>query len=353
MQVYSMRNLTEEQIDFIAEDIRFRGVFTQGLQENLLDHICCCIEQQDDARPFEEVYRQTLDAFGQSGLQGVQDETLFLINQPYFSKMKKIAYLSGSVASMSLIGGALFKVMHWPGANMMLVIGCLTLTFLFLPYFFYTQFKEQTEKKGKFIATLGMLTAGLLCMSALFKILHWPGAGMMIVGFAVFFIVYLPLYMINGMRNPLTKVSSISNGFLFASIGGFMILLSFNNSSKSVYDSMTTIQLKQESLLSSLQANDNNKALSAFVITCDKAIIAEPNNSENSTVGNGDPVDGQSLKNINDALNAALVKLNSEMSADSTWKPLTLEPITPSVFGSVKFQVLQLETQAYVNAHGK
>ena len=69
-----MRSLTDEQIDFIADDIRIRGVFTQSLQEDLLDHICCFIEEQDDERPFEEIYRRALDAFGQQGLQGIQDE---------------------------------------------------------------------------------------------------------------------------------------------------------------------------------------------------------------------------------------------------------------------------------------
>ena len=345
-----MRNLTDEQIEFIAEDIRIRGVFTQGLQENLLDHICCCIEQHDDDRPFEEIYLQTLEAFGQSGLQGVQDETLYLINQPYFSKMKKIAYFSGTLASMSLICGALFKVMHWPGANIMLIIGTLTLTFLFLPYFFYMQFKEQTEKKGKIISTLGMITAALLCISALFKILHWPGAAAMIVGFTIFFVLFIPLYMINGMRNPLTKISAISNGFLFASIGGFVMLLSFQNPSKAVTDSLTSIQQKQESLLASMQAKTNNKPLVDFVAACDKAMNAAPNASGNGTLGNGDPVDERSLETINSAISTALIKLNSEMSADSTWKPLTFEPISPTLYGSVKFQVLQLESMAYVNA---
>src|SRR5687768_15625888 len=103
-----MRSLADEQIDFIAEDIRRRGVFTTSLQEDLLDHICCYIEQQpDDERPFAEIYLQALEAFGQNGLQAVQDETLFLINRPYLTLMKTIAYFSGALASVSLILGAL------------------------------------------------------------------------------------------------------------------------------------------------------------------------------------------------------------------------------------------------------
>lgn len=356
-----MRNLTDEQIDFIAEDIRLRGVFTQGLQENLLDHICCCIEQQDDERPFEEVYRQTLDAFGQSGLQGVQDETLYLINQPYFSKMKKIAYFSGTVASISLIGGALFKIMHWPGANIMLIIGTLTLTFLFLPYFFYMQFKEQTEKKGKFIATLGMITAGLLCMSALFKILHWPGALVMVMGFTLFFVVFLPLYMINGIRNPLTKVSSISNGFLFASIGGFMMLLSFNNPSKAVTDSLVVIHHNEEALLMQLQdklaadsgSADVSKAVNEFIASTNTALNAFDAHYDNSNVGNGVAASPEDLKSLNTAIKAATNKFNASMSAGvKDWTPFAVDELQPSLNGSLRFQVVQLQCTVCTQAIG-
>jgi hypothetical protein len=126
-----------------------------------------------------------------------------------------------------------------------------------------------------------------------------------------------------------------------------MMLLSFNNPSKATTDSLFTIQHKEEQLLSALRANSDNAALSAFVTACNNSIA--PNN-ENHNIGNGDPIDGESLEIVNVALNAAVSKLNSDMSADSTWKPLVFTNLTPTLFGSVKFQVLQLETQAYVNA---
>ena len=186
-----MRNLTDEQIDFIADDIRIRGVFTQSLQEDLLDHICCFIEEQDDERPFEEIYLRALDAFGQHGLQGIQDETLFLINQPYQNAMKKFAYITGAIASISLVAGALFKIQHWPGASLLLLVGTLTLSMFFIPYFFYVNLKEQTEKKSKVIAAFGLITALFLCAGALFKLMHWPGAIIMIGGFGLFFLIFV------------------------------------------------------------------------------------------------------------------------------------------------------------------
>jgi len=36
--------------------------------------------------------------------------------------MRKISFVSGSVAGSLTVLGGLFKIMHWPGANIMLVL---------------------------------------------------------------------------------------------------------------------------------------------------------------------------------------------------------------------------------------
>lgn len=352
-----MRSLTDEQIDLIADDIRFRGVFSQSLQEDLLDHICCFIEEQDDERPFGEIYQQALDAFGQSGLQGVQDETLFLINQPYQNAMKKFAYITGAIASVSLLGGAFFKISHWPGANVMLLIGTLTLSMFFIPYFFYVNLKEQTEKKSKVIAAFGLLTALFLCAGALFKLLHWPGAMLMIGGFGLFFLIFLPLYIFNGVRNPLTKVSSISNGFLFAAIGGFVMLLSFQQPSKAVTDSLTVIEKNQSELLVKMKnelaesdaASVTKEAIQQFVASCDQSLTTIAG-ADAATIDNGLPVSNEQLAPFNARINDAVTTLNNSLSSNPNWKPLVYEPIERTLYGSLKFQIMQLETEAYVNA---
>lgn len=351
-----MRSLTEEQVDFIADDIRFRGVFTQSLQEDLLDHICCFIEEQpDDERPFEEVYRLALEAFGQSGLQAVQDETLFLINQPYQNAMKKFAYITGAVASISLVAGALFKISHLPGANILLLLGTLTLAMFFIPYFFYVNLKEQTEKKNKVVAALGLVTALFLCAGALFKLLHWPGAIVMMGGFGLFFLIFLPLYIMNGVRNPMTKVSSISNGFLFAAIGGFVMLLSFQQPSKSVTDSIAVIEQNQSALLNELKKDTSGispaaqSALAQFIQSCDAA-AKELSPTETATIGNGTPITEEQLVAFNDNVETAVIRLNADMVSNPNWTPIVYEKVTPTLYGSVKFQVMQLETRAYVNA---
>ena len=47
---------------------------------------------------------------------------------------KKFLYLAACIGSAVVIVGALFKIMHWPGASQMLIIGLLTEAAIFLLY---------------------------------------------------------------------------------------------------------------------------------------------------------------------------------------------------------------------------
>jgi hydrogenase-4 membrane subunit HyfE len=348
-----MRELSETEIDFIRDDIRRRGVFTETLADNLLDHLCCFIEeQQQDQRSFEQIYQQALEAFGQNGLQEVQDETLFLINQPHFKAMKKFMYISGAIASIFLLIASLMKVMHWPGASILFILAATLFIFLFLPYYIYTNYQEQTEKKGKMIAVLGIVTAVMLCLATVFKIMHWPGAAPMFIMFTVLFLVFLPLYILNGIRNPLTKSSSLSNGFLFASIGSFALLVSFRQPSQSTQETMKQIETNQQKLLLELKSNNSDEqtkaAFLSFNNAFDKIRTEFLSPDDESILGEGGTIDNVRLENLNKEISLAIQDLNAAMKEKTEWRIIQPVKIGSAVSGSVKFQLLQL--QCNVNA---
>lgn len=57
--------LSPSQIHFIDADLKKRGVHLRSLREDLLDHICCLIEDQtSNCTDFKQVYRSTLKEFG-------------------------------------------------------------------------------------------------------------------------------------------------------------------------------------------------------------------------------------------------------------------------------------------------
>lgn len=71
--------LSDEQIDFIASDIRQRGIHLRGLHENLLDHICIIIEEKlEREEEFETVYATVIKSFYRRELKEIEEEALFL-----------------------------------------------------------------------------------------------------------------------------------------------------------------------------------------------------------------------------------------------------------------------------------
>jgi hypothetical protein len=56
--------LSDEQVSFILDDIKRNGIGLEELQLNLLDHICCIIENEiPPGENFEEFYRKIIPRF--------------------------------------------------------------------------------------------------------------------------------------------------------------------------------------------------------------------------------------------------------------------------------------------------
>ena len=72
--------LSDQQIDFIAADIRARGVHLESLHENLLDHICIIMEERmQNEEEFETLYAEVIKTFYRSELKEIEEEALFLV----------------------------------------------------------------------------------------------------------------------------------------------------------------------------------------------------------------------------------------------------------------------------------
>lgn len=133
--------LSAQHLEIIHQDILQRGIAMDELAESLLDHICCSIENgnNDD---FEQAYQNALSDFGHHGLQKIQDETFYLLILKREITMQKSMYIMGYLVAFLATTGLLFKIMHWPGANIMLVLGIALLNFVFLPMYFYDRYKK-------------------------------------------------------------------------------------------------------------------------------------------------------------------------------------------------------------------
>ncbi|GGA84251.1 hypothetical protein [Puia dinghuensis] len=74
-----MATLTDEQVNYIANDIRAHGIRLEGLQDNLLDHICILVEQgMGEGGEFAQLYAALIPTFYKKELYELEEEALFL-----------------------------------------------------------------------------------------------------------------------------------------------------------------------------------------------------------------------------------------------------------------------------------
>lgn len=86
--------VSDEQIEFILDDIKKRGIEMEDLQLNLLDHICCILEKElNEDDDFNKKYNETIKQFFKSELSEIEEETKLLIRFKNYYQMKRLLYI--------------------------------------------------------------------------------------------------------------------------------------------------------------------------------------------------------------------------------------------------------------------
>ena len=74
-----MYYLSDLEVDFILKDIIARGIITEDIQHNLLDHICIIIEENlEQDGDFKEFYFSTIKTFYRHELSEIEAEARIL-----------------------------------------------------------------------------------------------------------------------------------------------------------------------------------------------------------------------------------------------------------------------------------
>ena len=222
-----MHKITEDEIDFILEDIKANGVVIEDLQYNLLDHICCIIEnEKSDNEDFYEFYKKVVPRFFKKDLKEIQEETEVLLTFKNYYAMKNTLKISGIASAIFIILGAILKLFHLPGGGVAFVLGGVLFSLVFLPLMIALKFKDEESKTDKWVFSIGFLIAMVITISIIFNLGHWPYANiMMFSGLTAFVFGYVPLYFITRIRRPELRFNSIVNGVLMMACGGMLFAL--------------------------------------------------------------------------------------------------------------------------------
>lgn len=137
--------------------------------------------------------------------------------------MKKTVIILGIIGAIFIAIGILFKMMHWPGAGVAVLIGATALAIYSLTYMVE---KLQTAGAGiekPFILFFG-ISGVLLCVGFLFKMMHWPGAGALIYSFFATYTILVILAIIRAVNEKDKDLQYKYINNLIWLVGGMLML---------------------------------------------------------------------------------------------------------------------------------
>lgn len=144
--------------------------------------------------------------------------------------MQKKIYIIGLISLALFLIATFFKAAHWPGSGILILVGLGTISFVFLPIGYSKAIKSTKDKLLRFVYTAAFISFFLDFIGMAFKILHWPGAGiLLIIGVPLPFILFLPAYIrYHNKRKLKTDINFFAVVFFMVYLGIFSSLLAID-----------------------------------------------------------------------------------------------------------------------------
>jgi len=249
-----MYKITDNEVDFILNDISKKGIKTEDVRDNILDHVCCIIENEmKKGMNFNEFYRDTISQFYLNNLDEIEEETQLLLTFKYYHAMKRTVKTSGIISILLFVIGSILKSLHLPGAGVVIVLGLSFFSLVFIPLNIVLKYRDDKEDKNRLTMVLGLVLGSITSIGILFKLMHWPTANIIIIScLTIFTFVYIPIYFVNNYKNPDTKFNTIINTtFMIAAVGMIFSLLNLGYSQKYLE------KMKKSEQIEKINLNDN------------------------------------------------------------------------------------------------
>ena len=159
--------------------------------------------------------------------------------------MKQKIYITGVLTVIVVFTGAIFKINHFPGAGIMITAGLASLLLLFLPLALANHYNSAGEGKNITLYIVTYITCFVVFTSMLFKLMHWPYAGLLLTIALPFpYVVFLPVFI---------KVTSKDKNFNIYNTVFVLLLLALN----SVFSGLLALNVTRNRIEDSYRLSDN------------------------------------------------------------------------------------------------
>ena len=182
--------ITEDQLDFSTGKVKESSISSKEVQDDLIDHFYCLIEEDmGEGMSFEVAYQKAFQQTTPNGFDEIQEEVFFVLNFNKITNMKRITYLTGFISTLGLTLSVVFKSLHLPGASILLFGSIIVTAFLFAPLLLVSHLKSNgtyspSERMKWIVGAAGFM---MLALGSILNMLHLAGSGAVLISGAFLF----------------------------------------------------------------------------------------------------------------------------------------------------------------------
>jgi hypothetical protein len=179
--------------------------------------------------------------------------------------MKQRIYILGVTTVLIISTGVILKMNHWPAAGILITAGILFLVLLFMPVALINNYRAEGNNQNRVLYIVTYITCFVVFIGMLFKIMHWPYAGIaLFIALPFPYIVFLPVFLIVTAKNKNFNIYNTVFVLLLLALNSvFSALLALNVSKDTITDSYTISQnyIRAEKAMAQLPVIDNKSAV--------------------------------------------------------------------------------------------
>ena len=204
--------LTNSQIKRIQNEIEKQNVTFSHLKEDILDHLCCEIENEiNNGTDFDIAFNNTFKVIGDKGIKKIEKETIFQIDYKIYTRRKGI-FQFATIGIVLFVLGVFIQLIDLRISKFFQLSGILVLLG-FIPLLFINNLLQRAKKPVIF-NIIGLFTSSLTIGAILFAIQNWPYKYKWnkIIHFS--FLYFVLLFVSLQLNSYLSKKNNIANTFI-------------------------------------------------------------------------------------------------------------------------------------------
>ncbi len=142
--------IDENQVSFVRGYLIGNGVSNLDLQDDLLDHFCCTIEESlEEGRSFDHSFSDAVEKIAPEGPEKIQTDLNYLLTIKKNVMLRKLVFVASYISVLAILMGLALRIpqiLSGDATLLLIMAGMLLFSVTTVPYFFYERYQKSIKE---------------------------------------------------------------------------------------------------------------------------------------------------------------------------------------------------------------